>query len=205
MSIVVRPIAICVPARNEAAMLPRLFDAIGRLERDDRDAISLCLLLDGCVDESEACALAYRDRSPYRVLIETADEPFPNAGRARHRAMTMGLHAIGGGDGMLLSTDADSMPDPKWVTSMSHALAQADVVLGKVVRTGERPLPLQDRIEVYYDALFRLRRRLDPVPWEASRTHHHAAGANMGVSASAYRQVGGFAALADWRRCTLCG
>jgi hypothetical protein len=71
------------------------------------------------------------------------------------------------------------------------------VVTGRITRAGERPCPLQDRVEAYYDRLFALRRRLDPVPWEAPVTHHHSGGANLGIRLGAYRAVGGFVALAS--------
>jgi len=120
-----------------------------------------------------------------------------NAGRARHRAMTMGLDALAGDDGILLTTDADSMPMPSWLEAMVAALDHADVVIGKVIRTGRHPHALQDRIERYYDALHALRRRLDPVPWEAPLTHHQTTGANMGIRASAYQLLGGFSPVAS--------
>lgn len=186
-------IAICVPVRNEVAELPKLLAALDRLERDAGQVVEVCLLLDGCSDGSAALAAAYRKRSAYRVRLEEVATCSANAGRARHRAMMLGLAALDDCNGLLLTTDADSRPAPGWLGAMTAALHRAEVVAGKIVRTGSRPSPLQDRVETYYDALFALRRRLDPVPWEAARTHHHTGGANMGIRAEAYRALGGFA------------
>ena len=186
-------IAICVPVRNEVADLPRLFTALDRLERQAGKVVEVCLLLDGCSDGSAALAAAYRERSTYRVLVDEVAASPANAGLARHRAMMLGLVALDGGDGLLLTTDADSRPAPGWLGAMTAALHRAEVVAGRIVRTGSRPSLLQDRVETYYDALFALRRRLDPVPWEAAHTHHHTGGANMGIRAEAYRALGGFA------------
>lgn len=111
--------------------------------------------------------------------------------------MTMGMAAVASSDGILLTTDADSMPMPSWLEATVAALDHADIVMGKVIRTGRDPHALQDRIERYYDALHALRRRLDPVPWEAVATHHQTTGANMGIRASAYRSIGGFAPVAN--------
>lgn len=191
------PIAICIPVRDEAGELPKLFAALDGLERPLRAAIHVCLLLDGCSDASPALADAYRARSACEVTVAHVAPSTANAGRARHCAMMLGLAAIGGDGGLLLTTDADSLPSPQWLRTMADALDQADVVAGRIVRTGTRPSALQDRIETYYDALFALRRRLDPVPWEAGKTHHHAGGANMGFRLEAYRTLGGFAPLAS--------
>lgn len=190
-------IAICVPARNEAADLPRLFGALEQLEPVRSGPVDLCLLLDGCTDGSGCLADAFAARSRHRVRIERADDAGPSAGLARVRAMAMGLRALEGRDGLLLTTDADSVPLPDWLCTMTAGLRQADVVTGRIVRDRDAPHPLQDRIEAYYDALFALRRRLDPVEWEAPVTHHYTGGANMGIRAAAYRAIGGFAPLAS--------
>lgn len=188
--------AVCIPIRNEAGELPSLFEALEQLTRPEASTIHICLMLDGCTDSSGTLAEAYRDRSSYRVHVGRAPMSPPNAGKARHRAMMLGSAVLAGDeDGLLLTTDADSQPATDWLTSMVAALTRADVVTGRVVRNGSQPNTLQDRIEAYLDALFALRRQLDPVPWEAGQTHHFTGGANMGVRASAYGDLGGFAPL----------
>lgn len=182
-----------MPVRDEAAELPRLFDALERLDPVAERQVAVCLLLDACTDGSEIVAADYRARSRHRVVIDHAHGASVNAGRARHRAMALGLREVGDADALLLTTDADSQPVPAWLHAMTAALTAADVVAGRIVRRGERPCPLQDRLDRYYDALFALRRRLDPVPWEAAATHHHGGGANLGIRADAYRALGGFA------------
>lgn len=189
-------VAICVPARNEEADLPALFAALDGIEPHGADRVTVCLLLDDCTDGSAALATAYHARSHHRVFIDHAASS-TNAGEARHRAMTMGLAQLQNPDGLLLTTDADSAPAPDWLRTMTHALTLADVVSGRIVRRGDRPSHLQDRIEAYYDALFALRRQLDPVPWEATTTHHFSGGANLGIRADAYRRIGGFLPLAS--------
>lgn len=188
-------VAICVPARDEAAALPQLFAAVGRLDRTGV-ALTLCLLLDSCRDDSAGVARGFAAGASLPVLVETLVQPESNAGRARHAAMCLGVRAIGGA-GLLLTTDADSAPASDWVQVMVAGLHQADVVAGRVVRTVTRPNPLQDRIEGYYDALYGLRRALDPVGWEAAMTHHYASGAyasgaNLGLSTEHYHALGGF-------------
>lgn len=189
------PIAICIPARNEAASLPALCAALDRLDRQGVD-LTICLLLDTCHDASVEVAGAYATRAPSPVVVEQLVQPDPNAGRARNAAMLLGVAALDG-PGLLLSTDADSVPDADWLQAMVAGCRAADVVAGRVVRTVTQPNPLQDRIEAYYDMLHALRRTIDPVAWEAKATHHHASGANLGLSADSYRALGGFLPLAN--------
>ncbi|WP_229664651.1 glycosyltransferase [Sphingomonas metalli] len=187
------PVAICVPARDEAASLPGLFAALELLDRRDVSPV-LCLLLDSCEDASADVVRDYGARASLPVMVEHMVQPGANAGRARHAAMLLGLSALGG-EGLLLSTDADSTPAPDWLQAMVAGARRADIVAGKVVRTVTRPNPLQDRIERYYEALHAIRRVLDPVAWEATTSHHHASGANLGLPTAAYRTLGGFLPL----------
>lgn len=189
-------VAICIPARDEAERLPRLFAALDRLIVPPETALTLCLLLDGCTDASEGPIAAYRATGRHPLIVGIVDRAAANAGRARDRAMRLGLASVGQGDAILLTTDADSLPAPDWVTAMTAALEQADLVVGDVVRSGRGGNPDQDRIERHYANLYALRRRIDPVAWEAPAVHHHASGANMGLRATTYVALGGFVALA---------
>ncbi len=189
-----RVLAICVPVRDEVERLPRLFDAIERLDVPDGARVAVCLLLDGCRDGSAGVADAYRRRSRHHVHLAEAAWAPPNAGRARDGAMRIGMRVCTGADDVLLSTDADSVPGPDWLTATTGGLAHADLVAGDVIRRG-RGNPDQDRIDAYYTRLFALRRRVDPVAWEAPRVHHHASGANMAMRVPTYVALGGFAPL----------
>ena len=66
------PIAICIPARDEADELPHLFAALERLERGSDDIVHVCLQLVGCSDASAPLAKAYRAQSALRVTVAAA-------------------------------------------------------------------------------------------------------------------------------------
>ncbi len=188
-------IAICVPARDEAARLPRLFEAVDRLQVPAGASVSLCLLLDGCIDGSAAIAAAYARRARHGVHVGAVEHSAANAGVARHRAMLLGAETLSAPGDVLMTTDADSWPNPAWLHATVAALDRADLVAGNVIRNGAGAHPDQDRIEAYYARLFSLRRLIDPVEWEAPFTHHHTSGANMAMRADTYAALGGFPAL----------
>lgn len=188
-------VAVCVPVRNEEATLPAFLRAVARQEWSG-PALTLCVHFDGCTDASEAIV----DRSAARLGLATASSRSPagpdaNAGRARRAAMLLGLDRSGDGD-ILLSTDADSVPRDDWVMRAVRSLETCDVVAGRVVREDQGASGAQSRVERYYDRLYRYRRAIDPVPWEAGATHHFTGGANLGFRASAYRALGGFPPIA---------
>ena len=184
---------VCVPVRNEEALLPRFLDALAAQRGGGR--FTLCMLFDGCDDNSAAIVAARIRDLPFAVVTAAVSAGEPNAGLARRRAMGLGLSVLGEDDAVIVSTDADSVPDPDWLSANRAALEHADVAAGRIVRAGGDPNPVQDRVEAYYDALFDLRRRIDPVSWEAPRTHHYTSGASLAFRSAAYRDLGGFEPL----------
>lgn len=182
-------VAICVPVRDEALLLPRLLASLGGQDMLSDLHIDLCFAFDACTDGSERIVAAAT--LPYAVhAVALPKTETPNAGRARRAAMALGERTKAD---MLLTTDADSVPAPNWVAANLRALAVADVVTGRIVRDGLEDTA-QDRLERYYDALYALRRRFDPVPWEAHATHHYTAGASLAFHTAAYTALGGFEA-----------
>jgi hypothetical protein len=190
------PVAVCVPVRNEAAEISGLLDGLAAQAGCDLAAVTLCIFLDGCSDESGAILRRRAPSLPFPVMVRAgAPHQDANAGRARRAAMAVGRAALGARHGLLLTTDADTVPANDWIARNVEALSGADVVTGRIMRGTAQPSLLQDRIESYYERLVSLRRRLDPVPWDSVDPHHFTGGANMGFRVHAYDAVGGFAEL----------
>lgn len=185
-------VAICVPARNEAALLPALLDSVAALDLGGVDAV-VCIHLDSCDDSSAALLSGAALRLPISLHVGHGRQEQPNAGRARGAAMALGLATLGDRpDALLLSTDADSRPRRDWVQAAVHALTLSDVAAGRVVSDAGG---LQARVERYYDRLHAYRRAIDPVPWEPVNGTHHGGAANLAMRASTYGALGGFAWL----------
>lgn len=184
-------------------MLPQLLAGLAELAVTP-GALHVCIYLDGCTDGSAAVLAQAASTLPFHLTIETGSKQQPaNAGAARRRAMELGLRALGDVEGLLFTTDADTVPHPDWVLTGRRALAQADVVAGQILRVEAAADPEQSRLERYYDRLYRYRRAIDPVEWEAPDTHHFSGGANLAIRASAYRAIGGFRPLPNGEDATL--
>lgn len=190
-------VAICVPVRNEAALLPALLDALARQQRVRPCAVTLCFIFDDCSDSSAAIVAGFAAISPYPVVTATLPASTPNAGRARRAAMALGCDAVAAArHGALLTTDADSTPASDWIATACRSLCDSDVVAGRIVRAGGERDAAQDRLDAYFDRLYALRRLYDPLPWEPIPAHHHVGGANLAFRASAYAALGGFSPVA---------
>lgn len=96
---------VCVPVRNEAALLPCLLDALAA--QDDAGRFKLCILFDGCDDDSAAIVAEQIPDLPFSIVTAETLAGEPNAGLARRRAMALGLSVPGDDDVMIVSTDAD--------------------------------------------------------------------------------------------------
>jgi len=188
------PIAIGVPVRNEAARLPRLLAAFDKQITDH--PFTLCLFFDSCEDGSEQLVDSLSPRLRYPVVTRSSHSGgSPNAGAARQRAMAAALQIAG--DGVLLTTDADSEPAPDWIMANLAALGQADVVAGRIVRDGRHACDVHSRLADYFDRLHAVRRAIDVVSWEAAYSHHWTSGASLACRSQVYRDLGGFPAIAS--------
>lgn len=198
MTLCCRPaVAVCIPVRDEATRLPRLLKALAQ-QSDLPPRFQLCLVFDGCQDESERIATAAAHHLPFP--LETKSLPrqtAPHAGRARRAAMALGQQFLDSGEGLLLTTDADSVPQDDWVAANCRALAEVDIVAGHIVRTSTSQLIWRDRHERYLNRLHVFRRTLDPIEHDPLPSHPSLGGASLGMRASVYEALGGFPFLAS--------
>ena len=193
-----------MPVRDEEKTLPRLLAGLSAQAECNLARITLCIFLDGCADRSAAVLNAHAPALPFPIMVRAAaPQPVANAGRARRAAMDIGQAALGSQDGLLLTTDADSVPASDWIARSRAALDVADVVAGRIIRIAAEPSRLQDRIETYYDRLCALRRQLDPVSWDDADPHHFTGGANLGFRRAAYAAIGGFQPLRSGEDATI--
>jgi hypothetical protein len=185
-------IAIAVPARDEAERLPVLLNALAK--QQDNPPFTLALYFDNCVDGSEALVGAMADRLPFPIIMHGghSNNP-PSAGVARRRAMALAASVVPAGT--LMTTDADSAPAADWIAANLRGLQAADIVAGQIVQEAVRTSPVQAQLAAYLDRLHRFRRLLDPVPWEATMSHHWTSAASLAMRSDTYRAIGGFPAI----------
>jgi glycosyltransferase involved in cell wall biosynthesis len=175
-------VGVVVPARNEELLLPACLDALRvAVEALTDVAVHVVVVLDSCVDASAAVVAAY----PWVQAIETGEG---NVGSARARGVTRILEQSAGTPTeriWLATTDADSQVPSDWLTGqLAFARQGWEVVVGTVAVDDWSGHPS------------------DTAPrWLASyrhvEHHPHVHGANLGCSAAAYLDAGGWSPLAS--------
>lgn len=178
----VHHVVVAVPARNEEQLLGRCLDsvltAIGCLHRHRAHArAEVVVALDRCADGSAEVARRRR--------VSVVHEDAGAVGAARRAAVAAGLGSphVGGAwrHTWIANTDADCVVPPHWLIEQVDLADQGvDLVVGTV-----SPVDLADPV-VLGEWLER---------HELREGHGHVHGANLGVRATAYLGVDGFAPL----------
>ena len=171
-----RVIGVVIPAHDEERSIGTCLESVLRAagHRDLMgEQVEVWVVLDGCSDRTASIA----SRHPVR----TATVDLRNVGAARATGAEL---ALAGGARWLAFTDADSHVAPDWIVRQLEL--GADVVCGTVAVDDwsdhrHRAGPLRDHFRATYQDV---------------DGHAHIHGANLGVSAAAYRRAGGFMALA---------
>lgn len=105
-------------------------------------------------------------------------------------------------DGILLTTDADTVVRSDWIMQNFAELGHADLICGSVLGLPEEARALPREIAAhgsaewdYVTASIALAAALDPRGHDPGPAHHNAAGASLAVTRSAYLNVGGLPIL----------
>jgi glucosyl-3-phosphoglycerate synthase len=187
---------VVVPARDEERRIRDCLSALAE-QTVGSEAFATILVLDACADQT--AEVARRAATELGLALTTFEGPGMGPGPARRIGMDSAcerLLALGRPEGLIACTDADSRPTPDWLErQLEHVSAGACVVAGLIEldEIEARALPGDVLIRRARDAATRLEhiRRADP-----GASHHHFAGASLGVTAATYRRVGGLDPLA---------
>ena len=198
----VRPIVVAIPARDEAAEIHHSLHALSR-QTVPIDFVVLCL--NNCCDNTAAVVRAHAGQLPFplHVIEVTLPESCASAGQARRIAMDYAA-ILAGGDGVLLTSDADARVPPGWVAANLAALeVGAEVVAGRIVidPDGAEALPAHLHAfgalqRVYAALLDEICALVDPDPADPWPRHEEESGASIAATVAAYARAGGMPAVA---------
>lgn len=199
-------LCVCVPARNEAARLPTLLDALAM--QDWPGPIPVAIAINNSTDDSravvESACVRYAERLAVHISERTFAPGLAHAGSARRLAMDTGLGLLPALHGAaLVSTDADSRPPMDWLRNIASAFAQgADMVGGRIDIDGDEPLPprvhrLRTAWDRYWAEVRAIEDAIDPLPWDAAPRHGDHTGASLAIRAELYLACGGVPAIAS--------
>jgi hypothetical protein len=200
---------VTVPARDEEQRIPALIQALGEQSWQARHGrrLDVVIVLNNCSDRSkQAAARAATHYPSLRVELVEVDFPatYAHVGSARRLAAREALLSRPASSrSVIMTTDADAMPDPTWVESNLRAIeAGADIVGGLIIgdkdeesRLGSaflRRAELQLRYARLVDHLAAL---IDPLPYDPWPRHSDHTGASLAIRGDVYAAVGGFPKL----------
>lgn len=165
-------IAVVIPARDEAEFISACVDSVIVAARDtalEGECVAVVVVADSCTDATADLAAA---RGALALSVDVR-----NVGKARAAGASVALAA---GARWLAFTDADTVVAPDWLAAQLRHRADAVCGTVEVEDWGTYGEPMRKHYaSTYNDA----------------EGHRHIHGANLGVSAEAYRRAGGFQPL----------
>ena len=173
--------AIGIPARNEEDLVGRsmqsVLDAADVL--DEPGCVRLVIACDSCSDATADIARTIADRDSRVDVIEGA---WCSAGTARAAAIQRALGTLQAtsnlSDIWVATTDGDTVVPPNWLCLHATHWAQGDDAVAGIVELLERDADVLTAFGHHYVL--------------GHDSHGHVHGANLGIRADAYLDVGGF-------------
>jgi glycosyltransferase involved in cell wall biosynthesis len=188
-------VIVAIPVKNEEA---RIGPCLDMLLTQSAQVDEILLLLNNCTDGTLRICQDYAGRTGKLRIIEcTLAGKLASAGEARR--LVFQYAALSAGDGIILTTDADTLPGQHWVEANLQEFERgADIVCGmarldaadaaslpKALQADEkqeaRLMAIQDEIAAI----------LDPDPIDPWPRHQHHSGASLAVRAAILRKAGG--------------
>jgi Glycosyl transferase family 2 len=202
-------VCVVVPARNEEFELPRLVAALAnQLDLNglplDPEVFEIIILLNNCVDGSAAVLRDLRPLGSLKLHVAeiTLEAHEAHVGRARQILFDTAYDrfgTIGRENGLILTTDADSRPEPDWIGQTCAEFAKnVSGVGGRILLEPEDRAALPASLQRLFLLDLGFRRALEemrslyaPEPEDPFPHHHQHYGASLAVSAAAYAKAGG--------------
>ncbi|GAB2532995.1 glycosyltransferase family 2 protein [Spirosoma aerophilum] len=197
-------VSVIVPVRNEAAHLTDTLDALRQQLSStglplDKSLYEVLLLANNCTDYSYEVAIQYQQQFP-DFSLHVAQIHLPpakaNIGTVRRLLMDEAyrrLTGVGRQDGIIASTDGDTMVDRQWIFNIMLEIANGnDAVGGRILTHPDKSnVRLYHLRDVMYRTLVAKAEALyDPYPHDPWPRHFQHFGASIAVTCRMYDEVG---------------
>jgi glycosyltransferase involved in cell wall biosynthesis len=191
-----RMAVVAIPVKNEAA---KIGACLAALERQIVPPDRILLLMNNCTDRTGEIARAAAARDARLALLDIdLAAPRASAGEARRLALAAAA-ALAGPAGVVITTDADSQPEPGWIVKNLREVAHgADVVCGAARILAEPGEILGAGVqadlarEAEYAALLdEIMALADPDPADPWPRHQQHSGASIAMTVAALHAAGG--------------
>ncbi len=195
-------ISVVVPARDEEALIGSCLTALAEQERISSEEYEVLLVLDRCTDATEIRALEVATENP-GLRLHLLEGPGRRAGHARRVGMEEAyarLLASGRSDGLIASTDADTVVEPDWLSVQLEAAGRGARAIGGRIELRD-DADLAEGVAGWRAEQDRLRQRElltapDSVGGPIQAEHWQFSGASLALTAATYAEIGGLEPLA---------
>ena len=190
---------VVVPARDEAARLGACLAALAAQEHLPAGSWEVVVVLHRCVDATPSVVRRFVESTPLPV-VHTLVCSDGGVGRARRLGMEHAyqlLDAVGRPDGLIATTDADTVVAPDWLAVQLRLLDEGAGAIGGLIELDSEEASTLTG-QAVDERRTRASARMATVlagPDGDRAEHHHFSGASIGVSATAYRRAGGLPPL----------
>jgi glycosyltransferase involved in cell wall biosynthesis len=197
---------VVVPARDEADRIGRCLLALAGQRGVLPDSFEAIVILDGCRDGTREVIRRFGEQMPsvrvHAVELATAR----GVGRARRLGMDLAcqrLLSVGRNDGLIASTDADSVVAHDWLACQLELTRRGAQAIGGHIELHPHEsdtLAVAALAERELRGTERMRMLLREYPSEVAAEHHQFSGASLALTADTYVRCGGLpvrAALED--------
>jgi glucosyl-3-phosphoglycerate synthase len=199
-------ISVIVPAHNEEALIGSCLAALAEQKGISAEEYEVLLVLDRCTDATEARAMEVATQHP-DLRLRLLEGPGRGAGHARRVGMEEAyarLLSSGRPEGLIASTDADTVVAPDWLSAQLAAASRGARAIGGRIELRDDG-DLAEGVAGWHAEQGRLRQRellagLNSADGPFRAEHWQFSGASLALTASAYSEIGGLeprAALED--------
>ncbi|RXJ44364.1 glycosyltransferase [Gelidibacter gilvus] len=200
-------ISVIIPAKNEAeeiekTLLAHINQQTRQKEILPHSTYEIIVLCHNCNDNTYSKCQKFATAHPYANIHVLAlnSEVANTVGAARRVLMNIASSRLPNSNGIIASTDADTIPDPFWLCSLeSYIQTNVDLICGLINvdynSIGGQPLTYLLAKDNYLMLQAKLESQMFPDPHDPWPRHNYNWGPNLAIKKYVYQSVGGITPL----------
>ncbi|WP_026449476.1 glycosyltransferase [Aequorivita capsosiphonis] len=193
---------VIIPAKNESETILETLTSL-KIQEDhnsvliDKEFYEVLILCHNCNDNTfEICTKFSKENSDINLhILELNSEVANTVGAARRVLMNIASSRLNR-NGLIISTDADTIPDKKWLFNLSHYINQdISLICGLINVNLQNLAPQTQKYLAAKDEYLLLKARFEseilPNEFDPWPRHSYNWGPNLAIRNQVYKAVGG--------------
>ena len=198
---------VIIPAKDEAHQIEYTLESLSKQSAPDNSPIcnksfEVLVLCHNCTDDTFGKVANFLDKNP-RInghVLNLNSDTANTVGAARRVLMNIAFHRLSKKNGLIISTDADTVPHPHWLYNLNRYVdSDIDFICGKILPNYENLEPQALRLLLAKDEYLHLKSELGsiifPNPNDPWPKHEYHWGPNIAIKKYVYGALGGIRPL----------